>query len=55
MDFFNSNNFRIKEEAGFDNGAIHSDHPYLDGTGTNSESNYTLELKIPIIVSEGKH
>lgn len=54
MDFFNSNNFRIKEEAGFDNGAIHSDHPYLDGTGTNSESNYTLELKIPIIVSEGE-
>jgi len=51
-DFFSSNNFRIETPAGFSNGAIHSDHPYQDGTGTNSESNYTYELKIPIILNE---
>ncbi|WP_286746592.1 T9SS type A sorting domain-containing protein [Roseivirga sp. UBA1976] len=51
-DFFTSANFSIREEATFENGAIHSDHPYADGTGSNNESNYTFELKIPIIVNE---
>lgn len=51
-DFFASNNFRIETISGFDNGAIHSDHPYADGTGANSESNYTFELKIPIILND---
>ncbi len=50
-DFFTSNNFRIETPTGFSNGAIHSDHPYADGTGPSSESNYTYELKIPIILN----
>ena len=53
-DFLNSNNFSIKEETGFDDGAIHSDHPYADGSGSNNESNYIYELKVPIIVNSGE-
>ena len=51
-DFFQSSNFSITTPAGFDNPAIHSDHPYEDGTGTGQESNYVMEMRVPIIVAE---
>ncbi|MDX1629247.1 MAG: hypothetical protein R3345_11145, partial [Fulvivirga sp.] len=50
-DFFFSNNFRIETPASFDNAAIHSDHPYMDGTGPNDESNYVYEMRVPIILN----
>lgn len=46
-DFFGSN-FHITTPAGFENAAIHSDHPYENGSGPNEESNYTFQLQIPI-------
>jgi hypothetical protein len=45
---FIGNNFKIETMAGFENGAIHSKHPYADGSGANSESNYIYQLQIPI-------
>jgi len=51
-DFFASESFRIETPEGFQNGAIHSDHSYLDGTGPGNESNFTYELKVPIILNE---
>lgn len=53
-DFHSSSNFSIKEESGFDDGALHSDHPYANGTGTNNESSYIIEMKVPIIVRSGE-
>lgn len=46
-DFFGSS-FRIETPAGFQNGAIHSDHPYHNGSGPGNESNYTYQLQIPV-------
>ncbi|MEM9300125.1 MAG: T9SS type A sorting domain-containing protein [Bacteroidota bacterium] len=51
-DFISSGQFSILTPDGFVDGAIHSEHPYSDGTGANDESNYTMELRVPIIVSE---
>ena len=51
VDFFASNNFSIKVESGFSTGAIHSDHPYADGTGSGNVSEYTYELRVPIILN----
>jgi len=53
-DFFGAS-FRIEQPDGFTNGAIHSDHPYKDGTGLTSVpgysgSDYIYQLKFPIIV-----
>jgi len=50
FDFF-GNNFSVTTPSGFTNGAIHSDHPYLDGSGPNSESDYIFQLQVPIILS----
>ena len=49
-DFF-GNSFSITTPPGFENGAIHSDHPYSNGTGINEESNYIYQLQIPIRIS----
>ena len=49
-DFF-GDSFSITTPTGFSNGAIHSDHPYLDGSGPNDESNYIFTLNIPIIIN----
>jgi len=49
-DFF-GNSFSITTPAGFDDGAIHSDHPYDNGAGVNEESNYIYQLQIPIRIS----
>lgn len=50
-DFFGAN-FRIATPSGFQDGAIHSDHPYNNGSGPDNESNYTYQLQIPIRISE---
>ncbi|MEO5601798.1 MAG: T9SS type A sorting domain-containing protein [Cyclobacteriaceae bacterium] len=50
-DFF-GNNFSITAPVGFDNGAIHSNHPYQNGTGPNEESNYVYQLQIPILIDD---
>ncbi len=51
-DFFSSSSFSVTEETNFTDGAIHSNHPYRNGTGPNNESSYTLVLKVPIILKE---
>ncbi len=52
---FIGNSFSIRTPANFTNGAIHSDHPYKNGSGPNDESNYTYQLQVPIIVSASNH
>ncbi|MBS1556231.1 MAG: T9SS type A sorting domain-containing protein [Bacteroidetes bacterium] len=47
IDFF-GNGYSITTPSGFSNGAIHSAHPYPDGTGPNNESNFVYQLRIPI-------
>ena len=49
-DFF-GNGYSIATPAGFSNGAIHSLHPYSDGTGANNESNYVYQLRVPIKIN----
>jgi hypothetical protein len=44
--------FRVETPAGFDNGAIHSDHPYKDGSGLNNESNYIYQMRFPITIRQ---
>ena len=53
-DDFVGNNFSIKLETGFNDAAIHSDHPYANGTGTGDESNYVYQLRVPIIVAANR-
>mgnify|MGYP005989814089 CR=1 FL=1 len=48
---FNTNGFGIRQESGFDNGAMHSNHPYGD-LFFNEEKNLYSILNIPIIVDE---
>jgi hypothetical protein len=50
-DFFGTG-FSIATPSGFANGAIHSDHPYQNGSGPNDESHYTYQLQIPIILRD---
>jgi hypothetical protein len=52
---FIGNSFSITTPANFENGAIHSEHPYQDGTGPNDESNYIYQLQVPIIISSSNH
>ncbi|QJX46299.1 T9SS type A sorting domain-containing protein [Hymenobacter taeanensis] len=47
---FVGDGFTIAQPVGFTNPAIHSDHPYKDGSGVNSESNIIYQLLVPIIV-----
>jgi hypothetical protein len=49
---FIGNGFRITTPAGFKDGAIHSTHPYADGSGPASESNYIYQLQVPIQIEE---
>jgi hypothetical protein len=48
---FIGNSFSITTPAGFQNGAIHSSHPYDDGSGPNDESNYIYQLQIPVRIN----
>jgi hypothetical protein len=50
---FIGNSFSITTPAGFDNGAVHSRHPYDNGSGPNDESNYNYQLQIPIKLNGG--
>jgi len=50
-DDFVGSSMLITTPSSFDNPAIHSEHPYKDGSGENDESNYTMQLRIPITVS----
>ncbi|CAN5629773.1 hypothetical protein BH23BAC1_BH23BAC1_42280 [soil metagenome] len=49
-DDFEGNGFRIMTPPGFNDPAIHSNHPYEDGTNAGNQSNYIYRLLIPIIV-----
>lgn len=51
-DFF-GNGYTIDTPAGFTNGAIHSEHPYINGTGfPDDRRNLIYQLKSPIRISE---
>jgi hypothetical protein len=51
-DFF-GNKFSISKPDGFDNGAIHSGHPYQQGDGApNNTLNFIYNLRIPIRVKD---
>lgn len=52
---FIGNSFSIQTPANFSDGAIHSEHPYQNGSGPNDESNYIYQLQVPIIVSASNH
>jgi hypothetical protein len=52
---FIGNSFSIATPANFQDGAIHSEHPYQDGSGPNNESNYSYQLQVPIIISASNH
>lgn len=46
-DFF-GNGFSIATPEDFDDGAIHTSHPYDNGSGPSEESNYLYQLQIPV-------
>ncbi len=51
-DDFAGNGFSITTPTGFANDAIHSQHPYPNGSGPNDESNYIYYLTVPVILSK---
>lgn len=52
---FIGNSFSITKPTSFESPAIHSEHPYADGSGPNNESNYAYQLQVPIIISASNH
>lgn len=53
QDFFGSQEFSIRVETGFANGAIHTNHPYPEGQGSpNDRFEWVYQLRIPIRVKE---
>lgn len=53
QDFFGSQEFSIRVETGFANGAIHTNHPYPEGNGSpNNRFEWVYQLRIPIRVKE---
>jgi hypothetical protein len=50
-DFF-GNGFSVQTPMGFDDGAIHSEHPYHNGSGPNNQSNYIYQLQVPIRIGD---
>lgn len=44
--------FEIYTEDGFDNGALHSPHPYPSSNDNNEDYNFSTVLKRPIIIQE---
>ena len=52
-DFFGDTQFSIITPTGFIDGAIHSVHPYPNGTGANFESNFVYQLRVPIKIKSG--
>ncbi len=49
---FAGNGFTITQPEGFQNGAMHSIHPYKDGVGYGFESNWVMNLLTPIIIDD---
>ncbi len=47
-DFFGDDVFSIATPSGFANGAVHTSHPYPNGTGIDFTSSYVYQLKVPI-------
>lgn len=47
-DFFGDSQFSITKPAGFADNAIHTTHPYPNGSGPNSESSFVYQLSVPI-------
>jgi len=50
---FISSDFTIATPSGFDNGALHSLHPYQSPEKDNMSYNYVAQLKYPIIIKNG--
>ncbi|WP_425392591.1 T9SS type A sorting domain-containing protein [Ekhidna sp.] len=48
-----SGDFSIELESGFDSKALHSDHPYANGSDENFESDFITTLLKPIVIREG--
>lgn len=51
FDFFGKG-FSITTPAGFKDGAIHSNHPYADGSGPAGEGSDVYQLQIPIRIDD---
>lgn len=51
---FSGNAFSIITPSGFLNPAIHSEHPYKDGSGPGNRSDYIYQLLVPIRLSSNK-
>jgi hypothetical protein len=45
--------FHVTTEEGFDNGALHSPHPYPSPDQDDTEYNFSTLLKYPVILTEG--
>ncbi len=55
QDFFGSPEFSVRTEAGFANGAIHTNHPYPEGNGfPNNRFEWVYQLRVPIRVKESE-
>ncbi len=51
--FYLPTSFEIREEAGFSGIALHSDHPYIEGSrATGDVIDYIVTLTVPIVVAE---
>lgn len=50
---FISSDFSVTTPSGFDNGALHSLHPYKSPEKENAFYEYTAQLKYPIIIKNG--
>lgn len=51
-DFF-GNGFTVSKPTGFNNGAIHSDHPYA-AAGTDNSLQFIYNLKVPVRIRESE-
>ncbi len=47
-DFFGDPEFSVITPTGFTDGAIHTVHPYPNGSGPDNESNFVYQLRVPI-------
>jgi hypothetical protein len=47
-DFFGDSEFSVVTPSGFTDGAIHTVHPYPNGTGPDNESSFVYQLRVPI-------
>lgn len=50
---FAGNFFSITQPAGFSNNAMHSEHPYPNGFGTDQTSSFSITLLKPVTIAAG--